>query len=310
MANKPSSLFKYLIFNENTLNLMCKLQAYYSDPANFNDPLDCKPKLENDLALDELKTLFTNITLRKLEKQFSQSLKKLRFSAEKNESRAFSLANSEVNRIVSNMEYNSTDPDINNQELYLQQTYTSAIEKEIVNTFKTGVLCLSSKFDSPLMWSHYANKHQGICIEYDVTDVKDDKVHKVVYGGSRKILTSDVSIWLNNRDDDIKLKQVCLLTKSDEWRYESEWRIFGRIGLGDSLPPIKSIIFGLKCEDVTIYTVMKAMIAKGRKLKFWKVYNDGDKFKLKRKQIYPHDYENDFPYLYSTSEMLSDLDWD
>ncbi|ENL8545206.1 hypothetical protein AB9K78_000266 [Serratia marcescens] len=83
MAKKPSSLFKYLMFNENTLNLMCKLQAYYSDPANFNDPLDCKPKLENDLTLDELKTLFTNITLRKLEKQFSQSLKKLKFPQRK-----------------------------------------------------------------------------------------------------------------------------------------------------------------------------------------------------------------------------------
>lgn len=308
MAKKPINLYKYLSFNENTLNLMCKLQAYYSDPAYFNDPLDCKPKLENDLSLDELKELFTNLTLRKLEQQFSQSLRSLRFSKENNETKAFSLANNEVNTIISSMEYNSTDPEVDDRDAYLERTYTSTIEQEIVNTFKTGVLCLSSKFSSPLMWSHYANKHQGICIEYDMSEIEDAKVHQVVYGGSRKILTSDVTTWLNNQNENSKLKQVCLLTKSEEWRYESEWRIFGRIGIGNSLPPIKSIIFGLKCEDVTIYTVMKAMITKDRKLKFWKIYNDGDKFELKRQQISPDDYEGNLPYLYSSSEILSGFD--
>lgn len=312
MAQKPDSLYKYLNFNENTLKLMCLLQAYYSDPAYFNDPLDCKPKMENDLSLDELKNTFTSIMLKKLEKQFSQSLKNLKFSGEKSDSRALQLAHSEVSNIISHMEYNSTDPDINDKIEYLAAAYTSAIENEIVNTFKTGVLCLSSKFDSPLMWSHYASKHQGLCIEYDMSNVQEDSVYKVVYGGSRKILTSDIKDWLDNTNTNNtnKLKQVCLLTKSEEWRYESEWRIFGRVGLGDSLPPIKSIIFGLKCDDVTIYTVMKAMITKDRKLKFWKIYNEGDRFKLKRQRIYPNDYDNDgyLPCLYSLSEILADLD--
>ncbi|MEG0056790.1 MULTISPECIES: DUF2971 domain-containing protein [Bacteria] len=312
MAQKPISLYKYLNFNENTLKLMCLLQAYYSDPANFNDPLDCKPKLKNDLSLDELKNTFTSIMLRKLEKQFSQSLKTLKFSGEKSDSRALQLAHTEVSNIISHMEYNSTAPDINDKIEYLKMAYTSAIEKEIVNTFKTGVLCLSSKFDSPLMWSHYASKHQGLCIEYDMSNIEDNSVYKVEYGGSRKILTSDIKDWLDNTNinNTNKLKQVCLLTKSEEWRYESEWRIFGRVGLGDSLPPIKSIIFGLKCDDVTIYTVMKAMVTKDRKLKFWKIYNEGDKFKLKRQRIHPDDYDNEgyLPYLYSSSEILADLD--
>lgn len=308
MSLKPKNLYKYLTFNENTLKLLCTLQVYYSDPAFFNDPLDCQPIVRNDLTLHELKEIFIQIMLKKSEKQFSQSLKNLRFSGEKTNERAFKLAESEVKGIINSLEYQSTDPMIKNQNGYLELNYVSAIQKEIVNSFKTGVLCLSSKFDSPLMWSHYASQHRGICIEYDMTDVKDDKVHKVVYGGSRLIVTSEINEWLYNPSNSSRLKQVCLLTKSEEWRYESEWRIFSRVGLGDSIPPVKSIIFGLKCDDVTIYTVMKAMMTEGRDLKFWKIVNRGDKFSLKRERIYPDDYYATLPCIISSCQIDSMLD--
>lgn len=83
MSLKPKNLYKYLTFNENTLKLLCTLQVYYSDPAFFNDPLDCQPIVRNDLTLHELKEIFIQIMLKKSEKQFSQSLKNLMFSGEK-----------------------------------------------------------------------------------------------------------------------------------------------------------------------------------------------------------------------------------
>lgn len=33
-----------------------------------------------------------------------------------------------------------------------------------------GVLCFSKDWKSPLLWSHYADKHQGICLGFDVPD--------------------------------------------------------------------------------------------------------------------------------------------
>lgn len=48
MANKPEHLYKYLTFSENTLGILCMQQAYYSDPSQFNDPLDCQPHVVND----------------------------------------------------------------------------------------------------------------------------------------------------------------------------------------------------------------------------------------------------------------------
>ncbi len=31
-----------------------------------------------------------------------------------------------------------------------------------------GVICFSERSDSLLMWSHYADNHNGICIEFDI----------------------------------------------------------------------------------------------------------------------------------------------
>ncbi|HAT3650427.1 TPA: DUF2971 domain-containing protein [Raoultella ornithinolytica] len=218
------------------------------------------------------------------------------------------LANSEVENALANFEYYSTEYAPQERNGYLERCYTEVIQDEVVNAFKKGVLCLSKKFNSPLMWSHYANQHKGLCIEYDMTLVDDELVHEVIYGGSRKILTSEIEQWLDNPDNDSQIKNVCLLTKSGEWRYESEWRIFGPVGIGNSLPPIKSIIFGFKCPDVTIYAVMKSMLSNNRKLKFWKMSNVGVGFDLKRKLIYPSDYFEGMPYVYSESETLFDLD--
>ncbi|MEJ8326008.1 DUF2971 domain-containing protein [Kosakonia sacchari] len=310
MANKPEHLYKYLTFSENTLNLLCMLQAYYADPSQFNDPLDCRPIIVNDLELADLREVYSKLILRKAEKQFTRSLRKLKFPKEKTAQRAYLLANSEVEQALSDFEYSATEFETKQRSDYLEKCYSGVIQDEIVSSFKKGVLCLSRKFDSPLMWSHYANQHKGLCIEYDMRSVKDEHVQEVIYGGSREILTSEINKWLDNPENDTRIKQVCLLTKSGEWRYESEWRIFGPIGLGNSLPPIKSVIFGFKCPDVTIYTVMRAMMSDNRKLKFWKMANEGVGFELKRKLIYPEDYFSNMPYIYSDSELetaLNDL---
>lgn len=310
MANKPEHLYKYLTFSENTLNLICLQQAYYSDPSYFNDPLDCQPLVVNNLPLTDLRNLYSRIILKKAEKQFANSLKKLKFPKEKTAHRAYLLANSEVEQTLSDFEYSATEFAPNQRSAYLERCYIDVIQEEIVNTFKKGVLCLSKKFNSPLMWSHYANQHKGLCIEYDMKDVKNEQVHEVIYGGSREILTSEIVEWLDEPGNDTRIKQVCLLTKSGEWRYESEWRMFSSIGLGDSLPPIKSIIFGYKCPDVTIYAVMKAMISEERKLKFWKMKNTGVGFDLKRELITPDEYFRNMPCLYSFSDIFSDLEDD
>ena len=41
--------------------------------------------------------------------------------------------------------------------------------KEQINTNR-GLICFSKSWHNPLMWGHYAEKHTGMCLGFDVPD--------------------------------------------------------------------------------------------------------------------------------------------
>jgi len=54
-ANKlPRLLYKYRGFSHRLLDMLVADQLYYSDPGDFNDPLDCRPTLDANLPNDQL----------------------------------------------------------------------------------------------------------------------------------------------------------------------------------------------------------------------------------------------------------------
>lgn len=99
-----------------------------------------------------------------------------------------------------------------------------------------GVISLTETPRNILMWSHYANQHKGLCIGYksDIFDELKSKTHenlptlftpeKVNYDSCRYDEFTDCFCI----DDPIELKKQILsknlLTKSNEWIYEKEYR--------------------------------------------------------------------------------------
>lgn len=85
-----------------------------------------------------------------------------------------------------------------------------------------GVLCLSEKNDSMLMWSHYAKNHTGYCIEYvfEENDEYYDKLYCVRYVEDRYVISEED---VQSERKDWLYKAVCY--KSNVWEYEREWRI-------------------------------------------------------------------------------------
>ena len=50
---------------------------------------------------------------------------------------------------------------------------------DIIATYhekNTGMICLGDNWRSPVMWAHYAEKHTGICLGFDVEDAIINKV--------------------------------------------------------------------------------------------------------------------------------------
>lgn len=88
----------------------------------------------------------------------------------------------------------------------------------------TTVSCFSEKNDSILMWSHYSDKHKGICVCYDLSDLlRLKKLFLPVWYKEEKInpyeKQDDGEIIMNPR-----IKEI-FIQKSLDWEYEKEWRI-------------------------------------------------------------------------------------
>lgn len=77
-----------------------------------------------------------------------------------------------------------------------------------------GLLCFSRSWHNPVLWGHYADKHRGMCLGFDIPT---DLLRQICYVKSR--LT-----WPKIVDENFV--QKLLFTKFLHWSYEDEYRVF------------------------------------------------------------------------------------
>jgi hypothetical protein len=132
------------------------------------------------------------------------------------------------------------------------------------------ITCFSEEYDNILMWSHYANKHDGICIAYDFKKSIELQTLalSIRYDNNRPIISEKELKYCKqepiiNRASLTKLLIDSLLIKSDSWKYENEWRvILPKEKLNDDnlfSDSIVSIYFGVKVSNETIIDTIKAI---------------------------------------------------
>ena len=99
-----------------------------------------------------------------------------------------------------------------------------------------AITCYSNISNSILMWSHYANKHTGFCVGYNFEKCRNwdalINLLPVLYSVERPSLpmglidfSNPKEIKLNNISDYVPELMMLLLSKSNKWDYEEEWRI-------------------------------------------------------------------------------------
>ena len=79
-----------------------------------------------------------------------------------------------------------------------------------------GILSFSRSWSSPLLWAHYADKHRGICLGFDVA--RADEILKIVKYEEERLQLPD--------ELDEETAQQFLYTKSADWEYEEEVRVY------------------------------------------------------------------------------------
>lgn len=87
---------------------------------------------------------------------------------------------------------------------------------------KYGISCFSKYYNEFLMWSHYADNHNGICIEVEIDDVLCSqnriKIKDIEYKNNIQMLLKGNG----TTPDAIEL----LSKKITKWEYEKEVRVF------------------------------------------------------------------------------------
>lgn len=88
-----------------------------------------------------------------------------------------------------------------------------------------GMVCFVSTMDSLLMWSHYANGHNGICIELSARTLS----HADFFGQASPVTYQDDLPVVNFFcDEPMDRVRKVVYTKSCAWSYEHEYRLVVR----------------------------------------------------------------------------------
>lgn len=184
-------LYRYQPFIDERMRVFTHGELFFYSPATLNDPFDSKVEFDFDNLSEEDIIQF-------LEKAAKHGT--LRFDIE------------HVLKNIRDSEDNSKH-NLKKQALENLQPEIDAL----------GLLCLSTINDDILMWSHYADKHKGFCLQFDKAKLEAWQCCKPIDYDDKFLTFRE----FNNAfpEDNEKVARLLLLRKSGHWVCESEWRI-------------------------------------------------------------------------------------
>lgn len=230
LQNGIPTLYHYEKFNPGFLTTTLRDRIIHcSNPVNLNDPWDCKPAFDPH-SLDDPDVIEREIAWRQEHPAKHLWAAKMRADPQ-----------ARVDFIIG---------------------ASKSMEKMLS---QRRIYCLTPKADSTLMWSHYAENHRGICLEFGVADnLLFRRAGEVEY---REAYPRWVPCDINDKPGRV---MELILTKSSDWSYEEEYRLISIDAPPSSsflqlhgeffrLPngALKSVIIGCNADHQTIATLIK-----------------------------------------------------
>lgn len=216
----PNLLFRFRSLDssvkEFTKSTITKSELFFAPPAGLNDPYDCQVTLDTSGTDEEWRRHFLDALKAPGKRKLSVSERLL-------------LAN----RIVKQKRHEK----LNGKEF-----------SRITEHF--GIVCFSAIMNNLLMWAHYANNHRGICLVYD----PDRDCHGVI---ANPLEVRYQKEYPKVRVVDLKkggdpIVSNLLLTKSEDWKYEQEYRVifpYGAKNVKQHHPAaLVGVIVGARCS--------------------------------------------------------------
>ena len=305
MTKHRETYYRYRAFST-TLDSLCQDTLHFAHPGTFNDPLDCDPTIECDSDLDQLRALLDVLIRRRVSAEVLESLRRARLGGDRAAAHANKRAQTEATSELANIGDHATNPEYEVEKDEAESwLLVQEIQRELRQHYARGVCCFSRTYRSPVLWSHYGDNHEGLCIGYGTDRVPKPTLKKVIYGGNRGIKTSTLARTFVHDDDDAKadLDRDVLLRKARGWSYEREWRLIGDQGLQDSPLLLKEVIFGLRCGPSIKHAVVRALDGRDQPVQFYEMYEVRSRYVLRRKPL----ELDDFTWLPKTAESGEEI---
>ena len=209
-------LYKYRRLDKNghTRQIVVDSTLYFSAPSQFNEPFDCRIPIFYQGSKEQMREFlnerladhgfgpfdFTNVDEPALAKAFACLVR-------------------------------STDPELPISEI--EERAQAAVRNKVWDDLsgyhdeqmierrnqQVRVYCLSERNDDILMWAHYADKHGGVCLQFQV-------VQNTLFSDARSVEYTKkypvINRFASTKEEQF---QACLLTKSCHWAHEKERRI-------------------------------------------------------------------------------------
>lgn len=251
--NYPEKVYKYYSNEVKEEFLRCVLidsDFYLSSPTSFNDPFDTTARVKKDFPVGSLRKKIKSVVIKNYPK-FSQN-----------------RVNDEVNNLM--VEHKENPNRIKN------------LLKDMLSLI--GVSCFSKTHKNILMWSHYANHHKGIVLEFDVIEDPATLSNLLEIDYSEDYPDYDY-LSSNQKESYMKI----LTTKSKSWKYEEEWRMI-HLDAAENYQKFEpsaltSVIFGCRAEKefkLIVQSILKEREESGLpKVKTFNAVMDDSSYNLK-----------------------------
>ena len=168
-------------------------RIYFSKPADFNDPWDCRPFFNTDLFDDP----------DEVQKHIDWAVQICRKDGRMSEPD------------IDKMKEALKDKDILEEKV---REITTETQQAVLERYR--VYCLCPDVQNQLMWAHYADSHRGVCLEINVRN-------DVVAGALEVQYFLEFPMTAQYSDDPDE-NLLPLLAKSDRWAYEGEFRLIAQ----------------------------------------------------------------------------------
>ena len=239
--------------NENTFKNLSNNQIWFSSPLKFNDPFD----------------FFVPYSLNFTDNEFRNIIPK----------------------------YPNISDDYYEQMLLFYKKNPKVLEEWIEKgrkrfTSKTKIACFCEEKSNIIMWSHYADSHEGLCLKFDSSydncffhednwDYHKMPIKKVIYPKEIK----KINYFKDNNNFFIN----CAYTKFHQWYYEKEHRIISTVdAIQYNKDCLVEVNFGCKLkptDDVVTNIIERIKSYNYPKVKFIQAIKRKNRFGLKFEEI-------------------------